>query len=142
MQFRLEILLMYSGKDGRVVPLFEELFPFGGQLEEDNRWLRIADLIPWRELEREYNTHFSHLGRPETDSRLFLGLILLKHLTGRSDREVVQSVRENVYQQAFCGFEEFVTDSALEPSTLTKLRKRLGGWVLQEHGGEDASASD
>ena len=117
---------MYSGKDGRVVPLFEELFPFGGQLEEDNRWLRIADLIPWRELEREYNTHFSHLGRPETDSRLFLGLILLKHLTGRSDREVVQSVRENVYQQAFCGFEEFVTDSALEPSTLTKLRKRLG----------------
>ena len=67
-----------------------------------------------------------HLGRPETDSRLFLGLILLKHLTGLSDREVVQSVRENVYQQAFCGFEEFVTDSALEPSTLTKLRKRLG----------------
>jgi hypothetical protein len=64
MQFRLEILLMYSGKDGRVVPLFKELFPFGGQLEEDNRWLRIADLIPWRELEREYNTHFSHLGRP------------------------------------------------------------------------------
>jgi len=52
MQFRLEILLMYSGKDGRVVPLFKELFPFGGQLEEDNRWLRIADLIPWRELER------------------------------------------------------------------------------------------
>jgi IS5 family transposase len=58
-----------------VVPLFKELFPFGGQLEEDNRWLRIADLIPWRELEREYNTHFSHLGRPETDGRLFLGLI-------------------------------------------------------------------
>jgi hypothetical protein len=42
MQFRLEILLMYSGKDGRVVPLFEELFPFGGQLEEDNRWIMIA----------------------------------------------------------------------------------------------------
>ena len=67
MQFRLEILLMYSGKDGRVVPLFKELFPFGGQWEEDNRWLRITDLIPWRELELEYNTHFSHLGRPETD---------------------------------------------------------------------------
>jgi len=105
---------MYSGKDGRVVPLFKELFPFGGQLEEDNRWLGIANLIPWRELELEYNTHFSHLGRPETDGRLFLGLILLKHLTGLSDREVLQSVRENVYQQAFCGFEEFVTDSALE----------------------------
>jgi hypothetical protein len=42
MQFRLEILLMYSGKDGRVVPLFKELFPFGGQLEEDNRWIMIA----------------------------------------------------------------------------------------------------
>ena len=117
---------MHSGKDGRVVPLFEELFPFGGQLEADNRWLRIADLIPWRELEREYNTHFSHLGRPETDGRLFPGLILLKHLTGLSDRELVQSVRENMYQQAFCGFEEFATDSVLEPSALSKLRKRLG----------------
>jgi len=57
MQFRLEILLMYSGKDGRGVPLFKELFPFGGQLEEDNRWLRIADMIPWRELEvRGFNS--------------------------------------------------------------------------------------
>ena len=32
MQFRLEILLMYSEKDGREVPLFKELFPFGGQM--------------------------------------------------------------------------------------------------------------
>jgi len=37
---------MHSGKGSRVVPLFEELFPFGGQLEEDNHWLKIADLIP------------------------------------------------------------------------------------------------
>ena len=117
---------MYSEKDGREVPLFKELFPFGGQLEADNRWLRIADLVPWRELEREYKTYFSHLGRPGTDGRLFLGLILLKHLTGLSDRELVQSVRENVYQQAFCGFEKFVTAAAVEPSTLSKLRKRLG----------------
>ena len=88
------------------------------------------------------NTHFSHLGRPETDGRLFLGLILLKHLTGLSDREVLQSVRENVYQQAFCGFEEFVTDSALEPSTLTKLRKRLGVGFFKRMEEETPSASD
>ncbi|MDP7157659.1 MAG: transposase [SAR324 cluster bacterium] len=65
------------------------------------------------------------MDRPETDSQLFLGLILLKYLTGLSDRELVQLVRENVYQQTFCGFEAFVTDSVLEPSTLTKLRQRL-----------------
>ena len=53
---------MYPGKDSRVVPLFEELFPFGGQLEEDNRWLRIAQLIPWKQLEAEYNAHFSRFG--------------------------------------------------------------------------------
>ena len=59
-----EDFAMRVGRDSRVLPLFEELFPFGGQLEEDNRWLRIAKLIPWRELERECNTHFSHLDRP------------------------------------------------------------------------------
>ena len=53
---------MYPGKDSRVVPLFEELFPFGGQLEEDNRWLRIAQLIPWKQLEAEYNAHFFPFG--------------------------------------------------------------------------------
>jgi hypothetical protein len=27
------------------------LLPFGGQLSSDNRWIKLAELIPWDELE-------------------------------------------------------------------------------------------
>ena len=123
---------MYRGKDRKTIPLFDELFPFGGKLDENNRWLRVAELIPWNELEDEYRQHFSDKGRPATDARLFIGLILLKHMTSLSDREVVRSVQENVYHQAFCGYEHFVTDRSLNPSSLTKLRKRLGDKYFKE----------
>lgn len=117
---------MYKPKDRQTKPLFSELLPFGGQLDETNRWLRIAQLIPWDELEGEYASHFSHTGRPGTDGRLFIGLMLLKHMTGASDRESVEAVLENPYMQMFCGFESFVTRKMLDASTLTRLRKKVG----------------
>jgi IS5 family transposase len=117
---------MYRRKDRKTLLLFPELFPFGGKLDENNRWLRIAELIPWEELEEEYGKHFSDVGRPATDAQLAIGLLLLKHMTGLSDEEVVQEVLENPYMQAFCGFEKFVTEEILDPSTLTRMRERLG----------------
>lgn len=55
---------MYRLKDRKTLPLFPGLFPFGGKLNESNRWLRIAELIPWEELEEEYAKHFSDIGPP------------------------------------------------------------------------------
>lgn len=132
MQLCKEISAVYKGKDRKTLPLFDELFPFGGKLDENNRWLKVAELIPWDKLEDEYRQYFSDIGRPATNARLFIGLILLKHMTGLSDREVVCSVQENIYHQAFCGYEHFVTDRSLDPSSLTKLRKRLGNRYFKE----------
>src|SRR3972149_3623163 len=53
-------------------------------------------------------------------------------MTELSDEEVLQSVRENPYQQAFCGFDQLVTDKILDPSTLTKQRRRLGKGFFEE----------
>lgn len=50
---------MYKGKDRKTIPLFNKLFPFGGKLDENNRWLRVAELIPWEELESDYASYFS-----------------------------------------------------------------------------------
>ncbi len=47
-------------------------------------------------------------------------------MTGLSDEGVVTTVMENLYMQAFCGFEQFVTEEILNASTLTKMRERLG----------------
>jgi IS5 family transposase len=32
--------------------------PFGGKLSGDNRWIKLADLIPWDELEVYYAVQF------------------------------------------------------------------------------------
>ncbi|MGB8953511.1 MAG: IS5 family transposase [Candidatus Aminicenantales bacterium] len=123
---------MYKSKGRKTIPLFPELFPFGGKLDERNRWLRVAELIPWDELEDEYRKHFSDVGRPAKDAQLIIGLLLLKHMTGLSDEGLVAEVLENPYMQAFCGFRSFVTEDVLDSSTLTKMRERLGLTFFKE----------
>ena len=116
---------MYKAKDRQTNPLFEDLFPFGGKLDENNRWLKIAKLIPWKQLENSYSRLFSNTGRPACASRLVIGLLLLKHMTGQSDRDIVQTLRENPYMQAFCGMDSFNSGKQVDASTLTNVRKRL-----------------
>lgn len=117
---------MYRGKDREENYLFKELMPFGGKLDEDNRWLKIKRLIPWGQLEVEYSKYFSHRGRPSLDARLVIGLFLLKHMVTLSDRELILGLQENVYWQSFCWLEGFVSEELLNSSSLTKIRKRLG----------------
>ena len=54
--------------------MFEELFPFGGKLDENNRWLKIAEMILWEQLEQEYSRHFTTTDRPAEDVHLVIGL--------------------------------------------------------------------
>ncbi len=117
---------MYRGKDRQTLPLFSELFPFGGKLDSENRWLKIAKLIPWEEIECKYKRFFSERGRPSLDSRLVIGILLLKHMTGFSDDDIVKFVNENPYMQVFCGLDQFATEPLLNSSSLSKIRKRLG----------------
>jgi hypothetical protein len=117
---------MYRGKDRQTLELFSELFPFGGKLDPENRWLKIANLLPWEEIENRYKRYFSEIGRPSLDCRLVIGVLCLKHMTGFSDEDIIKLVNENPYMQAFCGLDHFSTEPLLESSSLSKIRKRLG----------------
>lgn len=124
---------MYRRKDRKTGYLFTELFPFGGKLNPDNRWLKIAELIPWDELEDEYEGHFSEgKGRPALDGRLVLGAMLLRHMRNVSDEEIELQIQESPYLQAFCGFEEFQTKKLFDESSLSRIRKRIGVKFFKE----------
>jgi transposase, IS5 family len=43
--------------DGTPPESFE--FPHGGKLASDNRWVMMAQLIPWSEFESEYAQNFA-----------------------------------------------------------------------------------
>ncbi len=118
---------MYRRNDKEVIPIFPELFPFGGGLRKDNPWIKVGELVPWDRMERIYQKYFSLRGRPSKDGRLIIGLLIAKHLKRFSDREIVQQFSENPYIQYFCGYEHFITDpEIIHPSLLSKLRKKLG----------------
>lgn len=53
-------------------------------------------------------------------------------MSGKSDREVISELQENVYWQAFCSFEGFVTSKQLNSSSLSRILKRLGAEFTKE----------
>ncbi len=73
-------------------------FPSEGKLSPDNRWVIMANLIPWSEFEEEYAQNFSEeMGAPAKSFRRALGALIIKEKLGTSDRETVEQIKENPY---------------------------------------------
>lgn len=107
--------------------------PFGGKLSANNRWVKLAEIIPWDELGTVYNNQLnSRMGAPSTPSRIVIGALILKHMKTLSDEEVIEDIRENPYCQYFLGFEDFQYRTVFVPSLFVEIRKRLGMEQLQE----------
>ena len=47
---------MYRRKDRNQLSFEDFFLPFGGKLSGDNRWIKLAELIPWDELEDDCPT--------------------------------------------------------------------------------------
>ena len=61
------------------------------ELSSDNRWVIMAELIPWLEFEVEYAEKFSEkMGAPAKPFRMALGALIIKETLGISDRETVE----------------------------------------------------
>jgi IS5 family transposase len=63
---------------------------------------------------------------------LVVGLHYLKHAYNESDESVVAGLLENPYWQYFCGFKQFQHELPIDPSSLTRWRKRLGPDKIEE----------
>jgi len=99
--------------------------------------VKLAALIDWEVFEREWSEFFpSHTGRPATSPRLVAGLCYLQHAFALSDEAVVARWSENPYWQHFCGETFFQHRLPLDPSSLTRWRKRIGEegveWMLTQ----------
>ena len=104
---------------------FEELF--NSILDRNNRWVKLADSLPWDDLAEIYKQSLCEdNGRPTIDVRLAVGALIIKHKLKLSDREVVATIRENVYIQYFVGYKRFDPDVPFDPSLFVEMRKRLG----------------
>ena len=59
--------------------------PFGGKLSANNRWVKMAELIPWSEFESAYAENFpTEMGLRAKSFRMALGALIIKEKLGIS----------------------------------------------------------
>lgn len=106
---------------------FENFYlPFGGKLSGENRWVKLAELIPWEEFEAQYAEQLSEgMGAPAKSFRLALGALIIKERLGTSDIETVEQIRENPYLQFFLGLSQYSDKAPFDASMLVHFRKRV-----------------
>jgi len=96
-------------------------------VDENHPLVRLAGRIAWTSLEEQLSPHFhERQGAPAKPTRLMAGLQYLKHTYDLSDEEVVMRWVENPYWQFFCGSKYFVHTMPIDPSSMTRWRKRVG----------------
>ena len=93
----------------------------------------LANKIDWSRFDKSFGERFvQKQGRPVLPTRLVVGLHYLKHAYNESDESVVAGLLENPYWQYFCGFKHFQHELPIDPSSLTRWRKRLGPDKIEE----------
>jgi IS5 family transposase len=115
----------YSTKFANQLEMFEASLPFGGTLNPNNRWIKMAAQVDWEKFEKIYAKTFASIGRPGKDARLVIGALILKHKLDVSDEEMAQQISENPYLQFFVGLATYHTEPSFDSSTLTHVRQRL-----------------
>ena len=122
---------MIRTQSHRQLPLAEFGWPFQVALDEDNRWVKMTECIPWDELAEAYYEGLSSTqGRPTKDARLVIGAVIIKHKLCLSDRETVAQIQENPYLQYFVGLPGYQMQAPFVPSLFVEIRKRMGQAVF------------
>ena len=105
----------------------------GCKLSALNRWVKMAQLIPWSEFEAEYAENFPRsLGAPAKSFRMALGALIIKEKLGISDRETVEQIRENPYLQYFIVQSIYSNELPFDPSLLVHFRQGISPNLIKK----------
>jgi len=121
----------------RPKPQYEKPDLFKNRLEQminlKHPLVILGQRIDWSVFEQDFgSTYHDSDGRPGAPIRVYVGLHYLKHTFDESDESVVDRFIENPYWQYFCGYEYFQHNFPIDPSSMTRFRKRVG-WEKLEH---------
>ena len=107
--------------------------PMGLKMNPDNRWVKMADRIPWDEFEIKYAALFpSDTGNVAKPLRMALGSLIIQTKFRYADRELVEQITENPYLQYFIGLPGYQEEAPFNASTQVLFRKRISAEMLME----------
>lgn len=89
--------------------------------------VRLGREVDWSRLDELFGqTYCDDNGRPATSTRLLVALHYLKYTFNLSDDDVVAAWVENPYWQHFSGNQYFEHTAPIDPSVMSRFRKRIG----------------
>jgi hypothetical protein len=101
--------------------------PFQQNLNPENRWVKLSQIIPWDSLAPIYYCAMSsEQGRPSIDARRIIGAMIIKHKLVLSDEETVLQIQENPFLQYFLGYTNYESEPVFSPTLFVEIRKRIG----------------
>lgn len=107
--------------------------PFEQKLTTENRWVKMAQAIPWDKIVIHYDKIFQSIeGRPPISGRVILGALMIKHIENLSDRATIQHIRENMFMQYFLGYTSFTNEEPFSDTLFVEIRKRLSLELLSK----------
>lgn len=127
-------LNMYRNQASNQLKFKDFNLPFGGELSGDNRWVLLAELIPWDKIEKLYAKNFSDngMGAPAKSGRLAAASLIIQERLNLTDEETVFQIQENPYLQYFIGYSEYKKEVPFDPSLLVYFRKRINSKMINE----------
>ena len=127
---------MYKRADKSQQSFLDFNQPMGLHMNPNNRWVKMAGLIPWDVFEEKYAGLFpSPTGNVAKPLRMALGALIIQARFQYSDRELVEQITENPYLQYFIGLPGYQEEAPFDPSTLVDFRKRITAEMLMEANG-------
>jgi hypothetical protein len=128
---------MYRKANREQLGIDEFWLPFGGQLPADNRWVKMAKLMPWDMIEDLYAEAEDFVddkkdGRPPITARIAFGAIHIKEQEKLTDRGTVQYITENPYAQYFLGLSAFEMEPLFDDSMMARFRKRFTPEMIEK----------
>ena len=124
---------MYKSADKTQTSFLDFNQPMGLRMNPDNRWIQMADKIPWDLFEVKYAGLFpSGTGNVAKPLRMALGSLIIQNRFQYPDRELVEQITENPYLQYFIGLPGYQDTPPFDASTLVLFRKRITAEMLCE----------
>jgi IS5 family transposase len=95
--------------------------------------IKLSTAVDWATLDNAFGASYCpDTGRPAISTRLMVALHYLKYTHNLSDESVVAGWVENPYWQYFSGMKVFEHRMPVDPSSMTRWRKRIGDAGAEE----------
>jgi len=120
-------MVRYTSTGQLKIEEFKTPFEINIEKHIDNRWVRLANSLPWDSLAKVYYSKMcKDNGAPAKSARLVIGALIVKGFLNLSDRETMEMIRENCFIQYFLGMSAYSYEYPFDRTLLTKIRKRIG----------------